>query len=94
MSTPLPAGGAGATLRAGEVLARACAAYGEWLRRNARLVRALQWLVVFVYAVLIVVPTFLPLPPDSARAFDNLTIFAQWSFWGLWWPLVIVSIRS
>ena len=68
------------------------ARYGQWLQRNGRLLRILQWLVVGVYAVLVVVPAFLPLPDDDARALTNFTVFAQWAFWGAWWPFVILSM--
>jgi len=92
VSTPLPAPVAGASFRVADFVARACAAYGEWLRRHAAVVRALQWVVVAAYVLLVTVPAFLPLPPDNARALDNVTVFAQWAFWGAWWPLVIVSM--
>ena len=72
--------------------APALARYGSWLSRNGRTVRAVQWSVVAGYVVLVVVPAFLPLPSDDARALDNLTVFAQWAFWGLWWPFVILSM--
>ena len=62
------------------------------MRTHARVLRAVQWVVVAAYAVLVVVPAFLPLPPDEAHAYDNLVIAAQWLFWGLWWPLVIASM--
>ncbi len=68
------------------------AAYGEWLRKQTRTVRLVQWLVVACYAFLIVTPALLPLPGNEARAFNNLTVFAQWAFWGLWWPFVILSM--
>ena len=68
------------------------AAYGDWLRDHAGIVRTVQWMVVAVYAFLIVVPAFLPLPDGDAHALDNLTVFAQWAFWGLWWPFVILSM--
>lgn len=74
------------------VLQRAIKGYGEWLRDHAAAVRSLQWTVVVAYALLVIVPALLPLPPDDARAFDNFTIFAQWAFWGVWWPLVILSM--
>jgi len=65
---------------------------GETLRRHARTIRTVQWIVVAVYLFLIIVPALLPLPPDDARAFDHLTVFAQWMFWGLWWPFVLLSM--
>lgn len=68
------------------------AAYGDWLRDHAGVVRAVQWAVVGAYAILIVVPALLPLPGDDARALTNLTVLAQWAFWGLWWPFVILSM--
>ena len=68
------------------------AAYGQWLQRNTRVIRAVQWTVVACYAFLIIVPALLPLPGNDARALNNLTVFAQWAFWGLWWPFVILSM--
>lgn len=64
---------------------------GLWLRRNRGSVIALQWLVVAVYSVLVVIPAFLPLPPDQAHIWDNLRLFAQFCFWGLWWPGVMIA---
>lgn len=68
------------------------ARYGRWLANHGAAVRSMQWSVVAIYAVLVIVPAFLPLPDDGARALDNLTVFAQWAFWGLWWPFVILSM--
>ncbi|VXB78505.1 conserved membrane hypothetical protein [Pseudomonas sp. 8AS] len=65
---------------------------GHAMRRHAGLIRRLQWLVVLVYAALLLIPALLPLPPGSARLLDNLTLFAQFVFWGLWWPFVLLSI--
>ena len=70
------------------------ARYGVWLASHGRAVRIVQWSVVAVYAVLVVVPAFLPLPADDAHALDNFTVFAQWAFWGLWWPFVILSMLA
>lgn len=88
MGSPLPLAGSALRPPGPALLAR----YGEWLRTHAAAVRVAQWSVVAVYAVLLVVPACLPLPPDDARAFDNVTVFAQWAFWGLWWPFVILSM--
>ena len=79
-------------MRSTSASASPLARYGSWLARNGRTVRAVQWSVVAIYALLVVVPALLPLPPDNARALDNLTVFAQWAFWGLWWPFVILSM--
>lgn len=62
------------------------------MRTHSRTLQAVQWCVVGAYVVLVVVPAFLPLPPDDAHGYDNLVVAAQWLFWGLWWPLVIASM--
>ncbi|MGA3303549.1 MAG: 4Fe-4S binding protein [Methylovirgula sp.] len=71
---------------------RAIAALGHWLKRNQRLIQTVQWIVVGVYFTLIIVPTFLPLPDRTAHLWNNLTLLAQFCFWGIWWPLVLVSM--
>lgn len=65
---------------------------GDGMRRHARVIRALQWLVVLFYAVLLLIPAMLPLPDSQARILDNLTLLAQFLFWGIWWPFVLLSI--
>ena len=71
---------------------RTLAAVGEWMRTHAQLIRALQWVVVVVYAVLLIVPAVLPLPGNAAHVWNNLTIAAEFAFWGIWWPFVLVSM--
>ena len=71
---------------------RLLAASGEWLRRHARIVGAMQWAIVAAYAFFVVVPAFLPLPADDARWYNSLAVLSQWLFWGLWWPFVILSM--
>jgi polyferredoxin len=73
--------------RAGR-LARA----GEWLRRHAGAIRILQWSMVAVYLLLMIVPVLLPLPESQARMLDHVTVAAQFLFWGVWWPFVLVSV--
>lgn len=68
------------------------AAVGDMLLRHRRLIAGVQWSVVAVYAVLIVVPVLLPLPDRTSHVWNNLTLFAQFMFWGLWWPFVLVSM--
>jgi len=76
---------------AGKQPANRLAAAGLFLRRNRRLVLGVQWAIVLAYAVLVVVPAFLPLPPESAHIWNNLRLFAQFAFWGLWWPGVMIA---
>ena len=65
---------------------------GDWLGRHAGAIRALQWVVVGVYLVLVTVPAFLPLPERTAHLWSDLTLAAQFAFWGIWWPFVLVSM--
>lgn len=66
-------------------------ALGEAMRRNRAWIIAAQWAVVAVYVVLLTVPVFRPLPPPDARLIDNFTLVAQFVFWGVWWPFVILA---
>lgn len=71
--------------------ARFWAGAGEWLRLHRRWVLGLQWVVVLFYAGLVSLPAFLPAPPLDAHIYDNLTLLAQFLFWGIWWPFVILT---
>lgn len=64
---------------------------GDAMARHSRLIVGLQWVVIGFYALLVAVPAFLPLPPQGATIVGNLTLFAQFAFWGLWWPGVILA---
>ena len=65
---------------------------GDWLAQHRGSIIALQWVVVLFYVGLLVVPTLLPLPDSDARILNNLTVFAQFLFWGIWWPFVLLSM--
>ncbi|MHB8759422.1 MAG: 4Fe-4S binding protein [Thiobacillus sp.] len=65
---------------------------GLAMRRHRGPIVAVQWAVVLFYIVLVALPAFLPLPAEQARVLDNLTRFAQFLFWGVWWPFVILSV--
>ena len=71
---------------------QALANVGNWLSCHQRIIRGIQWLIILFYAFLIIIPTCLPLPDDSATLFKNITVFAQFMFWGVWWPFVLLSI--
>ena len=65
---------------------------GTWLHDHQNLIRRLQWGVVGVYAALLVVPAILPLPQGAEHIWTHFTLFAQFVFWGIWWPFVLVSM--
>ncbi|KOF54364.1 MULTISPECIES: 4Fe-4S binding protein [unclassified Achromobacter] len=73
-------------------LGRATSRIADFLRDHAPLLRKLQWGIVAIYAFLLIVPAMMPLPGNAASVFNNLTIVAQFAFWGIWWPFVLVSM--
>jgi polyferredoxin len=73
-------------------LGRVANTTADFLRDHAPLLRKVQWCIVFFYLFLLIVPALLPLPDRTASMFNNLTIMAQFAFWGVWWPFVLVSI--
>ncbi|MDA8231578.1 MAG: 4Fe-4S binding protein, partial [Magnetospirillum sp.] len=55
----------------------------------------LAWVHVamfLAFMVLMVVPLLLPDPADGATMADNFTLFANFVIWGIWFPLVFVSV--
>lgn len=68
------------------------AALGQALQRHRKAIQVIQWLVVGIYAVLLLVPAWLPLPDHQAHILSNLTVFSAFVFWGIWWPFVLVSM--
>lgn len=65
---------------------------GDLLRRQRKAIIGLQWTVVLAYLGLVIVPALMPLPPGDGHILHNLTLFAQFMFWGIWWPFVILSM--
>jgi polyferredoxin len=68
------------------------AGLGHFLARHFAAIQAVQWLMVVVYLGLVTVPAFLPVPDDAQHIWGNLVLFAQFAFWGVWWPFVMVSM--
>ncbi|AFL52436.1 polyferredoxin [Sinorhizobium fredii] len=64
---------------------------GDWLFRHQKQIGWVQWSVVGVYLMLLVLPAVLPLPDNSAHLWDDFTRFAQFVFWGVWWPFVLLA---
>ncbi|HET7775920.1 MAG TPA: 4Fe-4S binding protein, partial [Azospira sp.] len=67
-------------------------ALGNGMQKHGATIRAIQWAVVVFYFALVITPAFLPLPPEGSSIVNNLTLFAQFLFWGIWWPFVMVSM--
>lgn len=73
-------------------IAAPLARLGDAMRRHSRLIITIQWLVVLFYFSLLIIPAFLPLPDRHGRILTNLTLLAQFVFWGIWWPFVLLSM--
>lgn len=51
-----------------------------------------QLLTLFIFIALIFLPPFLPEPPENATPVTNFTKFAIYVMWGIWFPLVLLSV--
>lgn len=76
------------TSPAAPVLARA----GLWLRGHQRAIRTVQWLMIGLYAALLLGPALAPLPSRFDHIWTSLVLFAQFLFWGIWWSGVLISM--
>lgn len=65
---------------------------GEAMRRHSAAIQAVQWVVLVVYLVLLIIPAMLDVPPEGASILSHLSLFAQFVFWGVWWPFVMLSV--
>lgn len=67
---------------------------------EAFFVRNIRWLpwvhaAMFVgFVGLLLVPALLPDPPEDAGPFDHLTVFANLALWGVWFPLLLLSVLA
>jgi len=66
--------------------------FGDAMQRHRSVIQSIQWTVVVLYLALVIYPAFRPLPPQDAHIYDNVTLFAQFVFWGIWWPFVMLSM--
>lgn len=64
---------------------------GLAMRRHQRVIMGLQWAVTAFYLSLLIFPVFMPIPAQDAHMVDNLRLLAQFLFWGIWWPFVMLS---
>jgi len=73
-------------------LRAALAGLGDAMRRHRRTIQAMQWAVVGIYLTLLAVSVLLSLPSRTAHIWNNMTVAAEFAFWGLWWPFVLLSM--
>src|SRR3972149_8350448 len=59
---------------------------------NAKNLSRVRMAMVFVFLVLIAVPAFLPAPSESDGLSTNFVLFSKFVVWGLWFPLVFISV--
>ena len=88
--TPQPEG-TGATDAGPRVTPLTTAVENFFIRHRERLV----WLhaAMFVaFLAIIAFPLFLPEPPESATPLTHYTTFANYLLWGIWFPLVFLSV--
>jgi polyferredoxin len=65
---------------------------GLWLRDHQAAIRRVQWTIIVAYAALLVAPVLAPLPTRLSHIWSDVVLFAQFVFWGIWWPFVLVSM--
>lgn len=65
---------------------------GDAMAKHRKFIIALQWFIVIFYFTLLIWPALIPLPKDYVHFYDNLVLFAQFVFWGIWWPFVMLSM--
>jgi hypothetical protein len=72
---------------------------GKWVKQMevfaSRHREKLAWVhasMFFGFMALMIVPLWLTTPGDHARFYNNFTLLANFVIWGLWFPLVFVSV--
>lgn len=64
-----------------------------FVRWRERLVWVHAAMFLFFLAV-VLVPAWLPEPPEQAGPLEDFTRFANYALWGLWFPLVFLSVLA
>jgi polyferredoxin len=62
------------------------------LVRHPQIIKAIHWVMIAVYLALILVPPWLPEPPENASPLSNFVSFSQFVIWCVWWPFVVLSL--
>ncbi len=51
-----------------------------------------HWVMVAFYLTLILVPPWMPTPPENASPLSNFVSFSRFVIWCIWWPFVVLSM--
>ncbi|HBG46544.1 MAG TPA: ferredoxin [Deltaproteobacteria bacterium] len=70
---------------------RLAAGIEEFFTGHKRLIGYIHLAMLIMFTALILIPPFLPAPPEEATPLNNFTVFARFLFWGIWFPLVLLS---
>ena len=71
---------------------RVAGAVEWWFVRNIRWLPQVHAAMFVVFVTLLLVPPFLADPAEDAGIFDHLTVFANFALWGVWFPLLLLSV--
>lgn len=55
----------------------------------------IQWmhgLMFLMFVCVLFIPLFLPEPPENALPWNDFTVFSNFLMWGVWFPLVFLSV--
>ncbi|MHB8415970.1 MAG: 4Fe-4S binding protein [Acidiferrobacteraceae bacterium] len=62
------------------------------MRRHTGVIAGIQWATVLFYLVLLALPFLWSLSFGNVHVHDEMDWWVRFVFWGLWWPLVIISM--
>ncbi len=64
----------------------------KFLLKNRERFGYIHFGMLMLFIALFVIPPFLPAPPEEAKPWNNFVLFAKFAVWGLWFPLILVSV--
>jgi len=65
---------------------------GRAMYKHQRIIFVGQWLIVAIYAFLLLAPIFLPPSNQGANLTNDFRLFTLFLFWGVVWPLIMLSM--
>lgn len=76
----------------GSICHRLIARIGRAMQRHQRVLMCVQWLIVALYAFLLLTPLFLSPSTHGANLTNDFRMFALFLFWGIVWPVIMLSM--